>query len=270
MTFKEILHQDIIKLPKTQEIPENSFREFFDAIFTKFLDMIKSSNNLSEERDFKADIFKNGIRKLVHGIQKSINAYYRDSPFDAYRFLRDGIKDSNIIGYLPPNSTFIKGANFYRMRVHKGNYLLAQKQLFHIPFNIRGKVSTQRYSIPGFPSLYLSNCTYVAWEEMQRPSFNEIQVSRLVNQRPIQCLDLTTSKYTNPKFNESISEGVIGYRWNELYAVMAWPLIAACSVKVKNRKDSFKPEYIIPQLLLQWIRNNKGKNVDGIKFSSSI
>lgn len=48
---------------------------------------------------------------------------------------------------------------------------------------------------------------------------------------------------------------------------MTWPLIAACSIKVKNESDNFKPEYIIPQLLLQWVRNND--EIDGIRYKSN-
>jgi hypothetical protein len=49
--------------------------------------------------------------------------------------------------------------------------------------------------------------------------------------------------------------------------LMTWPLIAACSIKVKDYSDTFKPEYIIPQLLLQWVRNIG--DIDGIKYNST-
>ncbi|MFW1494652.1 hypothetical protein ACEV9S_24505, partial [Vibrio parahaemolyticus] len=48
---------------------------------------------------------------------------------------------------------------------------------------------------------------------------------------------------------------------------MTWPLIAACSIRVKNPSDNFKPEYIIPQLLLQWARDYK--SIDGIRYTST-
>lgn len=48
---------------------------------------------------------------------------------------------------------------------------------------------------------------------------------------------------------------------------MTWPLIACCSVKVKDNSDTFKPEYIIPQLLLQWVRSND--TLDGIRYKSN-
>ncbi|HHB2092386.1 TPA: hypothetical protein ACOQ5N_003637, partial [Bacillus cereus] len=46
-----------------------------------------------------------------------------------------------------------------------------------------------------------------------------------------------------------------------------WPLMAACSIRVKNTTDTFKPEYIIPQLLLQFIRYEGF--FDGVSYFST-
>ncbi len=42
--------------------------------------------------------------------------------------------------------------------------------------------------------------------------------------------------------------------------------MACCSIRVKHPEDAFKPEYIVPQLLLQWIRQSK---YDGICYFST-
>ncbi|QDD86827.1 hypothetical protein [Bacillus cereus] len=49
--------------------------------------------------------------------------------------------------------------------------------------------------------------------------------------------------------------------------LIIWPLMAACSVRVKNTTDTFKPEYIIPQLLLQFIRYDGF--FDGVSYFST-
>lgn len=46
-----------------------------------------------------------------------------------------------------------------------------------------------------------------------------------------------------------------------------FPLIIACTIKVKHPAGNFKPEYIIPQLLLQYV--SKNDEIDGIKFPST-
>ncbi|MFH4351795.1 hypothetical protein WAJ70_22165, partial [Acinetobacter baumannii] len=49
--------------------------------------------------------------------------------------------------------------------------------------------------------------------------------------------------------------------------LIIWPLMAACSVRVKNTTNTFKPEYIIPQLLLQFIRYDEF--FDGVSYFST-
>ena len=49
--------------------------------------------------------------------------------------------------------------------------------------------------------------------------------------------------------------------------LMIWPLVFASSVRVRNYEDYFKPEYIIPQLLLQWVRKND--RIDGISYQTT-
>src|SRR5690606_27062195 len=135
------------------------------------------------------------------------------------------------------------------------NYPYQKKEMFHIPFELRNKVSTQRFSIPGFPSLYLGRTIYICWEELNRPSIDKIQAIRYKNIKPLKLLDLT------PPIKDC--EDI-----DELYRFfMTFPLIMCCSVKVKDTSDTFKPEYIIPQLLLQWIRNND--SLDGIQYKST-
>ena len=49
--------------------------------------------------------------------------------------------------------------------------------------------------------------------------------------------------------------------------IIYWPLIAACSIRVEDRSGSFFPQYIVPQLLLQWV--SKENKVDGIRYFST-
>ncbi len=40
-----------------------------------------------------------------------------------------------------------------------------------------------------------------------------------------------------------------------------WPLIFACSIKINEKGRTFKSEYIIPQILLQVVKDRQ--NIDG-------
>ncbi|MGG2305084.1 hypothetical protein ACE4Z6_27055, partial [Salmonella enterica] len=88
--------------------------------------------------------------------------YYDGRPFLAYQEFSKTMetrvskysKMLNIRKYSP-------NQNFYRIREKNDNQVYSSNEMFHIPFQLRGKVITQRYSIPGFPSLYLGTSLYV-------------------------------------------------------------------------------------------------------------
>jgi hypothetical protein len=49
--------------------------------------------------------------------------------------------------------------------------------------------------------------------------------------------------------------------------ILCWPLIAACSIRVESREGAFFSQYIVPQILLQWVTNEK--KVEGIRYFST-
>ena len=264
MTFLEILNCEKTNLP-VQQRPESNFRMTIKNVLDTFGDLIDSSDNLTDSRFGEVisdSLFKEKNKILRDGIIKSIDAYYEGKPYFAYKILRDSLQESNVKSYLDKSSQLETNQNLFRIRIQNGSFPLTSEELFHIPFEKRGIVTTQRYSIPGLPSLYLANSIYVAWEELLRPSFGNIQAVRLINTKTLRLLDITTDIYNkNDVLIESLEQESL-----LLYKVMTWPLVAACSFKVFGRDDVFKPEYIIPQLLLQWINTN---NLDGIQYSST-
>jgi len=261
MKFEEIFNDKHLLLPKSIPTTKN-FRTFLNETFDNYLELLEavSPKSIKLNGNTFTSNLQTGIvrqKELIKGINTAIGHYYDGRPFLAYQEFAKTMetrvlkysKMLNIRRYLPNH-------NFYRIRIKNDNQVFSPNEMFHIPFQFRGKVSTQRYSIPGFPSLYLGTSLYVCWEELNRPKIDEFQTVRLESKKEIRFLDLT-----NPKFNldEINSEA---YRY-----IMTWPLIAACSIRVKDPSDNFKPEYIIPQLLLQWARDHKG--IDGIRYTST-
>ena len=55
--------------------------------------------------------------------------------------------------------------------------------------------------------------------------------------------------------------------------LVRWPMIYACSLKAKEQSCSFVPEYILPQMIYQWIRTNatinKNGKIIGVIYNSS-
>ncbi len=163
----------------------------------------------------------------------------------------------------------LEETNFYRARYNAGNRDFKNNEMYHIPFDLRGKVKTQRYSFPGLPCLYLGASSYVCWLELDRPSTEMFQValiSKTDSDSDLRVIDLSILpeiefiqlNTENPKITL------------EKYLLL-WPLIALCSIVVENEADDFKPEYIFPQFMLEYVLNvndKKDYELIGIKYAS--
>jgi hypothetical protein len=261
MTLHETFNDKHLLLPKA--IPKDeTYKTFLSRLLEQYILLLKSISPTS----FKVEGLKKNINltnvikiqeKFIDGLNKTIEIYLDGQPAKAYEKFAEIIeyrkgKYENLLNI----GNFEIDEDFYRIRKKEENFAFSSLEMFHIPFGSRGKVSTQRYSIPGFPSLYLAKTLYVAWEEMKRPSLNNFQAVRLQTKKQISFLDLTNNDWGSDNNNKT------AYKY-----LMTWPLIAACSIKVRDYNDTFKPEYIIPQLLLQWIRNSG--DIDAIKYNST-
>jgi hypothetical protein len=171
----------------------------------------------------------------------------------------------------------------YRMRVPNGPVPngLSREEIFHPPFDQRHLVHNQRYSNAGLPCLYLGSSTWVCWEELGRPDLDKVFVSLFRFAEDVSVLDFSLppmeawNKYKqvqealrtpNPYRKKSLEFlATYGPHFVQDY-VRLWPLIAACSVK-RSAPGSFHPQYIIPQMLLQWVCS--AKKVDGIRYFST-
>ena len=73
-------------------------------------------------------------------------------------------------------------------------------------------------------------------------------------------LGVKPQDFINNRYNDKVNIRHISYSLLEdrsiRTAYLLWyPLIASCSYIRVNKKDPFAAEYIIPQLLMQWVRN---------------
>lgn len=166
--------------------------------------------------------------------------------------------------HIPPICHEEANNRFYRMRVFEDKRSRERQELFHIPFHKQGKVKTQMYSMPGLPCLYLGTSLYGCWEELNRPPLFSCMFSQLTNTEVIKLWDFRIPKEVT---NEEEMKKLL----------LAIPLIISCSIKANNTSDDFKPEYIVPQMMLgllscsddiNMLYGKKTQNIMGIKYSS--
>jgi hypothetical protein len=263
------LGSEILRLPRVRDTED--YLRYLQDLFEEFRRLI---NDVDGDDPLSDGIVENRAHSndLCEKVSEAVQAYFDGHPQKAYALIDKALASiPHILGKFLREDDIAGSLRYlYRIRAEAAvDYV--KHELFHIPFELRHKIKTQRFSIPGFPCLYLGGSLYVCWEELGRPAFDTIHAAqfcptadaklRVVNlaYRPQFLLHVLRSK------PDIILDGAqLGILTSN---IALWPLIAACHVKVKHRADAFKPEYIIPQILLQWVRTS-GK-FEGLCYSST-
>lgn len=217
------------------------------------------------------------LESVSEHIIKSLDEYLSGSAGGAYdifeHLMNLPIIHENIPKLVHDMRHFSQGDDsLYRVRC-SDHELSEREDMFHIPFQLRHLVGTQRYSIAGLPCLYLGTSIYVCWQEMGKPDLNKMHISRYKceNKTDVKVINFSYSLETLKKsdfedflFIES-EDGNIDLQI--AYLVM-YPLLMACSFNRAFNGGAFNIEYIIPNLLLQWISKEKSL-VSGISYLST-
>ena len=300
MKLAEFFESEKVLLPRGgDESAGSTFDGFLSDLFREYISLVEGI----DDPEF-AEICKEaktsvpGIQRLSKRIVAAVKHYLQGYPHLAYKEIERALKDANIdrlITTLSEWATSPPGPfdNYlactlhpplYRLRsdrVSASRGALSRKEIFHVPFEKRRLVRNQRYSIAGLPSLYLGSSIWISWEELGRPDLDSVFVSRYRISEEATVLDFqlppllawkiyeyalrqSTSPTPLPRLNE------LQDRYDRSFLVSyvsCWPLIAACSIRVDSREGSFFPQFIVPQLLLQWV--TKKRKVDGIRYFST-
>ena len=142
--------------------------------------------------------------------------------------------------------------------------------MFHAPYNLRSKVATCRYSIAGYPSLYIGTSLELCCEEIHvNPEYDRVLASMFKLERSIEHSNtnirvielgikpqdfLENDDIRNESKRRRIDRNLLHGSLVRTAYLLWYPLIAACSFIRTNKNDPFAAEYIIPQLLMQWVR----------------
>ena len=271
MDIIKFFNSDEVELPRRRG--EKDFEEFITELFENYVNAI--------DQQIGNDDITKGIQKsrqsiidICESVKRAISEYLEGFPSKAFSSLKDAIENETVkkcFETLYSGDLSKSARNFYRMRtVDNQKKGFSKEEMFHIPFESRHLVRTQRYSIPGLPCLYLGASVYVCWEELGQPDCSKIQVSRL-EMEPNRNIKILDFGYRHAHMAAMINgEGRNIESWQEnlafAYAV-CWPIIAACSIVVKEKKSPFKVEYIVPQLIMQWLKTNK-EGYHGIRYFS--
>lgn len=218
------------------------------------------------------------IKSCCSLIIKSVKYYLNGFPSRAYNqfeglmrlLMRKPLKlyrksVSEVLGH----SGYHDRLNLYRVVGVSDNYPYDRKRVFHTPYNLRSKVSTSRYSIAGYPSLYLGTSIELCQEEVRLNPYDKFSIVSLFKiERNLEFCDtevnvielgLKPQDFTEEANMEMsrrhFSRDLLNDPETKKAYLMWYPLIAACSYIRVNKFDPFAAEYVIPQLMMQWVRS---------------
>lgn len=238
------------------ESPEGkSYYETLNKCLSDYIDYLHKSifNKILSDSDFL------DLGEIKEDILIVIRLYLSGNSGEAYKrfeLLASKISDD----WSEMKYSINKENAFIRIRTTT-EPLNRRRDMFHVPFDKRQLVSKQRFSIEGYPCLYLAGCAYTAWIELNRPQFDTIWASSFRPTKEIDLLDLSfTIDYLEKHFKDDETNRLKSFL--KLYL-----LVISTSYRVKYPSAYFHEEYIMSGLLLQWISINK--QFIGIRYLST-
>ncbi len=273
---------------KIKEIPTlNPPFEYTDNLIVDFSrrvdDFYKLMKDLSKNKNLTIlDGMSNSLRSidvLKKGIISSIEYHLSGRLNDSYKKFEHALSYTRINEHihktaLPLNKIITNGTSYYRVRV-SNTPLTHRRDLFHIPFNLRHLVKTQRFSISGLPCLYLGSSILTCWHEMGKPDFDKLYISaftidkQLADMKIIHLAFNLTSALSF-SLSDHFDQRDLQFKLakDKISNLIIWPLVLACHYK-KKFNSNFNIEYIIPNLLMEWVYSTKAKGIAGIAYQTT-
>lgn len=266
--FKEIFNNDLFKLPVRWD-----GKDFLLKLNEIYKIYCESMSSLSCHNDSVRSLAVE-VKYICNELIKSVRTYLNGKPTEAFGYF-DKLFNQTLMAnqfsiyntfYDPSileNKTRYGRSKLFRVRKVGENKDYLRKDIFHTPFNLRNKVGTTRYSIAGYPSLYLSSSLELCLKEMNyeiNPGRYICSRFEMVNESKIRIIELgikPSDFYIESKESKrysSIDKSLLSNEKTIRNYYLWFPLIVACSFMRTNRNDPFAIEYVVPQLLMQSIR----------------
>ncbi|TFZ67548.1 hypothetical protein E4631_06095 [Hymenobacter sp. UV11] len=294
MTFTKDAHGGLESYFDSLDVERKIYftsKGYFPSFVKESLNTVKShlKTTLEKKLYFTQEhllLFESNFEKLSNGICTTIELYYDGKILEAtslFNATLENIKFTDTIkifsrykNHGDSQGNYQKNG-FFRARFSEAHQL-QEKELFHLPFEKRHEAKTTRYSIPGLPALFLGGSVFTCWEEFDRPSVANLHIAKFIPQRelnivrilrPFQFRNITNSFLPTLEQNDPLrDEKNEAFRVQVTFSYLAiLPLVIACVFRTEHPKAIFKPEYIIPQLLLQYVVNKD--EIDGIMYPST-
>ena len=206
------------------------------------------------------------IEKYTNKILESIQCYYHADLSKSCTIVRNLIRDIGdnpfAISTLTNSDAFpgdkTKELQFFRCRSGNPSNAYTAKDMLHLPAKMRAKTGNYRFSIPGSPSLYLSNSSYGCWIETGYLPAIEFNVAPVILDGSQKVFNLAVSIRDFHCLDDFDETRV--HCWLKLYM-----LSIATSYRINEEGRIFKSEYVISQAVMMAC---KKLGYDGVAYYS--
>lgn len=229
---------------------EKSFSSHLQSLLGGYLEAFMDIDDACfKDGSIGKDSLKGEIEEISRRIIDCLDLYSRAKLDECISLMRDILNLDVFCTYVLDTEDV-----WYRSRMVDGKErVLKAKDMFHVPFELVRKIGNNRFSISGYPCLYLSNTIWACWEEMKEPGMEDFCTSLVKPTKEIELLDL---RLPNIAYNQEVEK-----------VLCSLPLIIACSIEVEFSDDPFKPEYAIPQIVMLALVNHP--RFQGCSFTST-
>lgn len=257
----------------------------------RYYDFIQNKFAFNKEPNLVKDI-EITSRKLISAIQKYYNGNITKARKQVKHILKKFREDDSenfFISELDRSYAFRGVAPFESLRVEyceeehykemnefplsffkaRTGSVSKRDDTLHVPFDKRGLISTQRFSIAGIPCMYFGTTSYGCWIELDKPANRDFNVaSYKFNEsgRGLKILNLVISEpLINGIFNREMDSEDSIRKKLQLKMIKIFPIVIATSFSVLEQGRNFKSEYIMSQLIMHCLKDIE---IDGIAYLS--
>lgn len=273
MKLEDLLSHQSLILPKNWR--ELGYYSYYECVINegkKYINLISEIEDLTVWGEDKiiGNLSKQHLltvaKNYFQAVYKTLQCYLNEgNPHKAYNILDKYLIKTENKSTFKPLIYYLEFSHLYpqHYRIRPKEDKVDLKDIFHVPFEIRHKINSNRYSIPGYPTLYLSNSVYIAYQELGAPDYDNLYVSKFMHTEWFNYSETLLDMTNKPMFDTP------DFQFKFL---ARWILTMSCSIKVGYSDSPFKPEYVIPQIILQWVKNNINighRKVIGVSYSST-
>ena len=188
MTPFEFLDHDSVKRPIEWGDTDDMLRRVKERL-DEYVTVARKLDQTEIPTDKRVSI--DHIDSICNKIWLALKSYLRGDLSSAYRSMDDLFRQtalSDLVTSMSQIGRPVSGGRAVSFRLRESQSpLLNSGELFHVPIQRRHLIESNRFSVPGLPTLYLGGSLLTCWHELGCPSFESTYAAAIWMERDQEC-----------------------------------------------------------------------------------